>query len=136
MQPLQYKVPSEGTPEARQLEAALPSSLKELRAYLSLEAIVRLIEAYGGAEAYIPSTAVNDSKLARTIGLEPAKTLSKVLAKSKPEILKVPRAARFRLYLRNMEIISRSDIGATSVDLARDFGLSQRQIFNILEEFR
>jgi Mor family transcriptional regulator len=136
MQPLPYKVPSEGTPEARQLESALPSSLKSLRAYVSLETIVRLIESHGGVHVYIPSTAVKDSALAKIIGLEPAKTLSHVLAKSKPERLLVPRASRFRAHLRNMEIVRRSDLGETSSSLARDFGLSQRQIFKVLEDFR
>jgi Mor family transcriptional regulator len=133
MQALPYELPPEGSPAARQLDAALPDSLKGLRAHLSLEAILRLVEAFGGGKVYIPGEKVRGSELAKAVGLEAAQALSALLPMG--ESIEVPKADRLKRLLRNLEIVKRSNEGENSKSLSRRFNITQRQVFSILSDF-
>lgn len=134
MQVTTYEVPAEGSPEARVLETYLPDSLKKLRAYLSLTDILRLVEAFGGGDVFIPTTPRDNSKLVDAIGEQAVVALA--ASPLRGDTLWVARAYRFKTELRNMEIVQLADLGESNASLAKAYGLTDRQILTILKNSR
>ena len=109
--------------------AALPESLRALADLIGLPAVIALAEHWGGIRLYIPQDIEADHIIARRIGLTAARKLSDVY---RMETLVVPRAcAALRAY-RDHQIRARYAAGDSAARLAREFALTERQIFSIV----
>lgn len=109
--------------------AALPESLRELAELIGLPAVIALAEHWGGIRLYVPLDIEADHILARRLGLTAARKLSERYAM---DTLVIPRAcAALRAY-RDNQIRARYIAGQSAARLAREFALTERQIFSIV----
>jgi len=93
------------------------------------EAIVKLIEAYGGQNLYIPSKPSSNSHVTATIGI---KNMQALCAYYPGGEVVIPRFHKLRLRFRDREIIAGHKRGMRNHELASQFDLTVRQIQNIL----
>lgn len=90
-----------------------------LLALLGEQAFVALTQSFGGTRLYIPLVICEDHEIAKTIGVEAARKLSRRHA---PDTIRVPlaRAQRARHYraqgLSNAQIARMLGVGETGVD--------------------
>lgn len=108
----------------------LPPRLTELVGVIGLPATLRLVEARGGTRFYVPAKASPDHWLTSLIGLEALQALVRARAADMVELDRADaamRAARDRI----MREAHASGSASTSM-LALQYGLTQRQVFNIL----
>lgn len=112
------------------IEAAdLPPRLAELAGVIGLAATLRLVEARGGTRVYVPEAANDDHWLMRLIGRGP---FERLVAWRPREHVELDRAAGALRAARDRQILAEHQAGASSSALALQYGLTQRQIFNIL----
>lgn len=107
----------------------LPPRLAQLAETIGLAATLRLVECRGGTKIYVPESATAEHWLARTIGVA---ALQKLVDAYRGDMLEIDRAAAAVRAARDREIIARYAAGESTATLALAFGLTQRQIFNIL----
>ena len=109
--------------------AELPPSLAELHDAIGLEALLALVEHFGGSRIYVPL----ESRLHEAHGLvkalgEPA---ARALCRARQAEFDVPRAVEYVRALRDAEI--RRAYATESADqLARRFKVSRRRILDIV----
>ncbi len=109
----------------------LPGVLQEIAELIGLPATLKLVESYGGVRLYVPKRIDDDHALARLIGLDNARLLSD--AYGAEEHFDIPRAVAATRAVRDMQI--RTDRKTmTHRELALKYGLTERQIRNILQE--
>ena len=108
----------------------LPASLRELRDLIGINATLKLVESWGGIHLKVPGHYRDDHHLVRIIGQ--AATV-KLVQHYGATPLYIPRAARLVQALRNIEIAERYDNNVSAERLAREYGISERQIWNILK---
>jgi len=110
----------------------LPNSLKEMVDIIGLEAVEKLVLAYGGTRLTVPKTMHEGHRLAKLLGLEFAQRLSENYAL---ERFDVPTANVATKAIRNRRIRELNRRDKVSVRLlARQFDLSERQVWSILAE--
>ncbi len=97
-----------------------PASLVEIAEKIGLAATLKLIEAYGGTNCYIPHRPTPEQKLVQVIGIAATLKLSAVHAGEHIDIA-LAQAARSKKALI-------SDAKGTSVEVARRFGVSTRWV--------
>ena len=107
----------------------LPPRLRALAALIGLPAMLRLVEARGGTRIYVPDAATTEHWMARLIGLPALQQLVSVHAR---EYLELDRAAAALRAARDRQIVEQVHAGASTARIALEFGLTQRQVFNIL----
>lgn len=107
-------------------------TLDNLTRLIGQEATMRLIEVYGGTAVYIPraSRCSETHELAQVIGLENLLAISRFYDRT---MLSVPRGLELSRDIRNAEIRKLAS-EYNQRDLARRFGLTERQIRTILHE--
>lgn len=111
---------------------ALPDSLLELADYISKDAIMRLVERYGGSTCYVPKVLPETSELATVIGQDATRALACVFGGGH---LEIPKASQLRRTVRNRQIVQRhQEEGLSRRALARAFDMTERHIGNILKE--
>jgi len=110
-------------------EEDLPAGLQELRELIGLPATLTLVEHYGGIHVKVPSRYFDTNELVRVVG---HKATSLLVRRYGGTTLYIAKADGVLRALRNMEIAARFDGGARAHRLAREFGLSERQIWKIL----
>lgn len=107
----------------------LPPRLARLAELIGLSATLRLVEARGGTRVYVPERATGDHWLARLVGL-PALTL--LVEHYQNESLELDRGAAAVRAARDRRMAGEHAEGASTASLALQYGLTQRQVFNIL----
>jgi hypothetical protein len=103
-----------------------PAELAYLAERIGARATLALIEAEGGHPLHIPKSANQGSKLARLIGLEPARAL---VAWRGGEYVKIPLARHWRIRIRR-------SMGATYRQIARDLGITEKAVHDNLHAAR
>lgn len=113
----------------------LPASARDLAGLIGLPATLRLVEKWGGVmRLYVPRDIAADHELARVLGLDAARALS---ARYDGDYLpSVPRCADALRQARNRALLRRRAEGASPAILALEFGITERQIWNILASAR
>lgn len=113
-------------PESHQ---ELPQSLTEVLEVIGLPSTIKLVKEYGGTRIFVPSRLKAQHKLANLLGFEHAQRLSQYFA---GESLSIARAANAIRAKRNKDIARRYDEGETTPSLAREYQLTERQVYTIL----
>ena len=107
----------------------LPRVLQDFVRLIGLAATMILVEHFGGRRLYIPVNPHPEHHLARLIGLDKLEALSRVYGLE--DHFDIPKADRALRALRDQRI--RSEYGPKSAStLAREHGLTERQIWNIV----
>ncbi|MCX4026622.1 hypothetical protein H0A36_00460 [Endozoicomonas sp. SM1973] len=110
----------------------LNGTLEELAQVIGVSAAIMLAQRMGGARVYIPETSREDHPIALAIGYDNAKKLSE---KFPGEYLEIPSKSAFRK-VRNKLICRLYIDGKTANAIAPLFGLTRRQVFNIVNEHK
>ena len=107
----------------------LPPKLAELVDEIGFPATLKLVEKWGGIRLYVPleDNLSAEHPIAKEIGFEVARKL----ARAHSEWLEVPRAARYLRSVRD-KIIREAYDDASAARLARQFGMTRRNIFYIV----
>lgn len=112
--------------EARYLQGVL----QEIAYLIGLAATLKLVEAYGGVRLYVPKRFDPDHPLVKLIGHANAAKL--VECYGGDEHFDIPRAAAATRAARNALIREERLRGATRREIALRYGLTERQICNII----
>lgn len=109
----------------------LPQVLQDFVRLIGLPATMILVEHFGGRRVYIPANPTPEHHLAKLIGLDNLTALSSVYGLEAP--MDIPRAVAALRHLRNTKI--RDEYGPKSAaKLAREHGLTERQVYSIVGE--
>lgn len=108
----------------------LPGILQELADLIGLPGTLKLVEAYGGVRLYVPKKIDAAHELARLIGLDHATTLAETYGGE--DHFDIPRAVAATRAARDSRIRADRAAGMTHRELALRYGLTERQIRNIL----
>lgn len=109
--------------------SALPSSLAQIAALIPLSAVMCLTKEFGGAKSYIPKSPGTRTALSKCIGYDAARVLAAVYG---GEYIAIPRAARLQRRIRNQEILVAHYSGCPMRRIAKQHGLTVRQVSRIL----
>lgn len=107
----------------------LPKVLRDFVQLIGLAATMILVERFGGSRLYIPINPHEDHHLAKLIGLNNLVKLSRVYGLE--DHFDIPRALRALRHIRDEKIRAEYGLKSASI-LARENGLTERQIFNIV----
>lgn len=107
----------------------LPKRLRDFVRLIGLPATLKLVERYGGTRLYVPANPHAEHPLAVLIGLDKLQALSSVYAME--DHFDIPKAERALRHLRDQQIREAYKTRSASA-LAREHGLTERQIFNIV----
>lgn len=115
-------------------EQHLPQSLRPVVTLIGLPATIKLVERYGGInQQYIPERMKRTHPIALAIGFEAAAVLSEHYGR---DYLGVPRCLEALIAIRNMAICERHANGEQPRDLALEYQLSERWIWEIVARER
>jgi Mor family transcriptional regulator len=120
------------TAGAEQALMMLPSSLKELAEVIGIDACLILVDEFGGSRLYIPKSAVFESHRLSCLGTEAFNALIRTLGGN---LLQIPCAASWKKWIRNNEIVEACQ-GSSVPKVAREFKLTERQVWAILKKMR
>jgi Mor family transcriptional regulator len=123
----------ERRPEFGDDRECLSPFLAELQEVIGLENTLALVETWGGVSLYVPETVSENHKIARVIGADAAQELAKVFGRDR---LNIPLARDYKRSVRDREIYSRHQTGVSANDLALEYGLGARQVWEILGKMR
>ena len=107
----------------------LPQSMADLVDIIGLPSVLKLMDAFGGTEVWIPEKLNHAHDLVAAVGAEAAQTLCEYMSR---ERVKVPRGAAIRREVRNRAIRRERHEGAKLAELALRYGMTDRQVLNIL----
>ncbi|MFP4596507.1 Mor transcription activator family protein, partial [Ralstonia sp.] len=110
-------------------DAALPESLDEIRRVAGTTAMLALVESWGGTVVHIPQKYTPDHPLVAIVGHRAAVDLIRYYDGQRVYLARACAAARAA---RDAEIRRRHSGGTAVRDLALEYHLSERQIWNIL----
>lgn len=111
----------------------VPASLDEVEAAIGTPATLDLVKAFGGTTVRLPAKRnINaENNIAQVIGIELLTTLVEVLGAA--HYVYLPKCEAGFRNARDLEIIERSKTESVP-DLALEYKLSDRQIWNILKK--
>ena len=104
------------------LDEDLPQVILEMKGLIGMQKTLKLVEVYGGLHLKIPIRFNDDHPLTRLLGHH---AVLKLIGRFGGDAL-------LRIQ-RNIEIAQRFDSGVPARTLARDYHLSERQIWTILK---
>lgn len=112
----------------------LPASLDEVVEVIGESLTLHLINAYGGTTQRLPAirNATDDHEFAKVIGKDKLHQLINAIGASR--YVYIPRCADGLRQKRDREIVKRFTESDTVEQLAREYGLSDRQVWNILKK--
>lgn len=107
----------------------IPEQLRTLAEHIGEDAMLKLLEAYGGVHLAVPTLARIPAghRLVEILGSQ-ALTLCHHYGGS---VISVPKAHVAALAMRNRRIRTARAMGYSHASLAREYGLTERQIYNI-----
>ena len=107
-----------------------PSSvLEEINDLIGWPATLKLVKRYGGTHVKIPTLCRDDWDIALLLGRPAALRLHQRFSRTKIYVAKMDEVLRDQ---RNRAIVDDYSSGVSVSNLARSYGLSDRQIWNIL----
>jgi hypothetical protein len=106
----------------------MTADLSTLERVIGREALESLIKTCGGLEIRIPKTLPKQGPLADL----PLPAQEALIRYAGGDVLYVPKAEHLRVRRRNEAIRKAYDVGERVQDLARQYNLSERWIYNIL----
>lgn len=109
----------------------LPDSLRELAELLGLGAAMTLVERWGGVRLHIPTCPRDDHPLVLHLGETAAEKLAHYYGGDR---ITVPRGRGLMRAVRDSAIRRLHDKGASASELALEFGLTERQVWNVLRK--
>lgn len=110
-------------------ESYLPETIKFLIKIIGIDKAMLLVDRFGGTQVYIAKKINPNSSVAKLIGIETLKKLSKEYCCG--SYLNIPKANSLQLALRNQEIRELNK-SLSARELAIKFNLSSRQITRVL----
>ncbi len=113
----------------QELLSLMPEGLREIASVVSLEAAIKLVDAFGGTTLQPPTTEKFRRELYRAIGRENADKLCERYGGGQ---LYVAGAGAMERSLRNRNIVALYGQGTSRKELARGYGLTERAITKIL----
>jgi len=112
-----------------EIVAMLSEDMQQFASLLSRPDLITFLEVFGGTRIHVPARNIAESCLARVLGLEAATRLSKLAA---CERIYVPNLHNAFVKRRHSRIVRLCDEGWLIDAIAREVGLSDRQVFNVL----
>jgi Mor family transcriptional regulator len=110
----------------------LPPVLADLSEIIGLGAALRLAEAFGGTEIYVPRDPPADHPVTQAIGLEAAQRLAQYLGTlTSGGRIDVPKGDALSRARRNRAIVEAVAAGASKQQLARTHGLTTRWVRSV-----
>lgn len=108
----------------------LPANLRDIaeNEQLGITVAMKLVDSYGGTRVWIPADVEHSHHLCRAIGFEKAQQLCLVYAL---EYLSIEKADKALKLIRDKAIQNLLRSGATVVQAARKYELTERQVYNI-----
>ena len=103
--------------------------LREFERLIGLELTLRLVERWGGVMLYIPATVNETQAIVEVIGLEAAEKLAAYCGR---EHISMPKADEYKRLKRDHEIFQKKRSGVSAPELAKQYDLTQRQIWAII----
>jgi hypothetical protein len=113
--------------------ADLPESLQYLLQLLPLQAVLTMVEAYGGNRLYIPLYPQPDHGLGKLIGIEAAKAMASFGGGS---VLEIPLVTKIQQRIRHTAVLKSLAGGVSKRETARAFGMTERTVRNICNKYR
>ena len=107
----------------------LPGILQDLVELVGLQVTLTLVEHYGGVRLYVPVKYDPEHVLAKQIGHQAA---LKLIEMYRGDRFDIPRAEKAMRAVRDWKIREQYWGGKSQRQLAREYGLTDRQIRNIL----
>lgn len=108
----------------------LPDSLQETVQVIGLGATIKLMEHYGGTRLWVPAEIPHDHELRRHLGA----AADKLARHYALEVIAVPRGVAALRRIRDQQIRARHAQGVSGKALAREYGMTERNIWYILSE--
>lgn len=105
--------------------------LRELVDLIGHQPAIELVRAWGGRRLKIPATINQDHALVYCVGWDAATKLAAAYGGAEP--LDLPAERNFLIDLRNDAIASEFARGKSITQLARDYGVSRRQVNSVLD---
>ena len=105
--------------------------LNKLQTVVGQDGALAVIREFGGIRVFVPRNMTPTNKWAKLLGSEKACRLS---ARYGGKTLSIPRGKKRVQQKRNREIIHQYDAGIPVRKLARDYQLTDRQIYKILSK--
>lgn len=112
------------------LHKFLPDSIKELLDVVSVEAVIVLIERYGGTRVSVPKTALADHPLTALLGMDDFSKLCVYCQGTNS--LDIPRCTSARTALRDSQLLKDSRAGLGLAELARKYEIGERGVSKAL----
>jgi Xaa-Pro aminopeptidase len=113
-------------------KALLPPTIQEIVEVVGLESALKLVDAYGGTRVWFPERPEPDHHLVKALG-DAAYALCERFALEWLDIAKCQRALRA---VRDAAIVEMLRQGHTQAEVAREVGLTWRQVANIAARYR
>lgn len=109
--------------------STMPNSIVRLADSIGWPVALKLIECYPGMRLRVPVKLNPESMLVQQLGEEGAQSLVKLCA---DEEVYIPKAKAHMLARRNALIVQEYTAGVKVPELVRKYGLTDRQIYNVL----
>lgn len=122
----------QGIPE-HLIIADLPESMRYLLQLLPLQAVLTIIEAYGGTRLYVPLYPQPDAGLGQLIGIQAAQAMASYAGGS---VLEIPLVIKIQQRLKHMAVLNSLANGVSQREAARAFGMTERNVRNICNKYR
>jgi hypothetical protein len=106
----------------------LPPQLKMLVQQVGYAATIKLINARGGQQVWIPKKATGDRVLAQVIGKA---ALTELVKHHGGERLELPKKDKLLIQVRDEDLWQKRQAGATESELAREFDITRRWVLEI-----
>jgi len=117
--------PTDMDPDDERLMALLPRKLAEVAALIGVPAAVKLANAYGGTELYVPATIGADHPIALTVGHGQALLLAEHYGN---DYIDVPLGLAWRRAVRNLAVFNARRRGESQSTVARQYGTTTRNV--------
>jgi hypothetical protein len=112
-------------------EYLLPPLIREIKDFIGPDCAYRLLKAYGGAHVRVPKRIPEHHALVELLGAEQAAKMAELYG---GEILAVPRAYHAVQAWRNARIRADRDSGKPIRDIALEWQMTERRVYDILAE--
>lgn len=109
------------------VEQLLEPLLRDMLRIVGWQAVLAIVQAYGGTRLYIAQRAHQNEELVALIGAEKAELLGREMGGERPLI---PKARRALEELRNRQILAQLETDSVR-NVCRRFGLAERQVWKI-----
>ena len=111
----------------------LSRSSQTLAKIIGMQATLMLVDKYGGVNLRIPHKVTEDQELVRVLGMTAAESLSRHFG---GDSIAMSKEIRLQSKLRNTALVKRRKAGASGAQLAKEFDLTLRSVWQILSDHK